>query len=179
MRTFPDFGGELKRPFEVDARCFDCVELYGGCPARREDPDTFCPDYLRLPDVLPGSAGQTFPPSRLRGQQPRPPRPGPAARLQVEAQPKNPPTGRPPEQIRQQSPAATPGTDGERLCGCGAPLRKRERCCGACRLSRRQETMLRRRSGERPSLVVVQSDPGVPLSATGTLSTQRRRAAHN
>jgi len=75
----PDFGRELARPFEVDERCFDCAELYHGCYARPESPDTRCADYLRLPDVKPdlrtddpavedaGAHGATYP---LGGRRP-------------------------------------------------------------------------------------------------------------
>lgn len=33
MRTnkLPDFGKELRRPFEVHENCYDCVEFYDGC----------------------------------------------------------------------------------------------------------------------------------------------------
>jgi hypothetical protein len=178
MTAHPDFGKELRRPFEVDERCADCAEFYDGCPARREDPDTFCPDYLRLPDVPPGATGQVFQVSKLQGRQPRPPRPGPTARVQVEAQPENPPVGRLPEQTRRQSPAATPGPDGERLCGCGALLRKRERCCAACRTERRKATMRRRGNGHRP-LAASRSDPDVPFTHAGRPPTLSGSCAHN
>jgi hypothetical protein len=65
MRTFPHFGSELSRPFEVDQRCFDCAELYHGCHAIPENPDVHCTDALRLPDVKAGTTGQVFPPSRM------------------------------------------------------------------------------------------------------------------
>jgi len=187
MRTFPDFGKELSRPFEVDQRCFDCAELYHGCNATPENPDAYCPDYLRLPDVgVNGKTGQEFPPSRMGDRKEPRIRSAAGAPVRVQVQPKNPPPRcqapaepEPIEQTRQQSPAASPGPDGERLCGCGTVLKKRERCCGACRLSRRQKTMRRRRIGKRPSLVAVQSDPGVPFPAPGRPSTPCRSGAHN
>jgi hypothetical protein len=139
MKTFPDFGKELKRGFEVDQRCFDCAEFYHGCPARREDPDARCADYLRLPDVKVGTTGQTFPPSRLRGQQPRPPRPGATARVHTEAQPKNPPTSRPVSSARFKA----------RTCGCGATLPKSKRLCDTCRTQNHRASMRQYMRGRR------------------------------
>jgi hypothetical protein len=70
----------------------------------------------------------------------------------IGASPRNPPTGRAPKQTRQQSPASKPGPDGRRLCGCGTPLRKRERCCAACRLQRRKDALERYQGLNRPSV---------------------------
>ncbi len=201
---FPDFGKELQRPFEVHEACYACVEFYGpgrgvvGCNAWLASKAFNCADFLRLPDVMPGTSGQVFPASRMGGRkEPRirsvagtvvraPVQPeNPPADLRARAEPEpepieqDPPkTDRLPKQPRRQSPAATPGPDGERLCGCGALLRKRQRCCGDCRLKRREETMNRRRHQNRP-VVEVETVSGVPFFAPGTLSTQRRSGAHN
>jgi len=68
MRTFPDFGRELQRPFEVHEDCYDCAEFYYDCKGWRGSMDFACRDFNRLPDVLPGTCGQIFPPSRMRGR---------------------------------------------------------------------------------------------------------------
>ena len=178
MNGFPDFGKDLQRPFEVDERCFDCAELYHGCNARPEDPDTRCPDYFQLPGVMPGTTGQVIPASRMGGRkEPRPPVPI-AARAQNHVQGKESPVSERPKQARQQSPAGNPGPDGKRLCGCGAILPKRKRCCDTCRAGRRKTTMHRRRNGQRPS-VASRSDPDVPSTHAGRPSTPCRSGAHN
>ena len=145
MKTFPDFGKELKRPFEVDERCFDCAELYHGCNARPESPDSRCLDYLPLPNVgVNGTTGQEIPPSRMGGRkEPRVWLPKGRTR-QAQSQPEKLPASRP-RRTRQLSPAGVPGPDGQRLCKCGALLEKRARCCADCRAERRKETMQRRR----------------------------------
>jgi hypothetical protein len=196
MTAFPDFGKELRRPFEVDERCFDCAELYHGCNARRADPDGRCGDCLRLPDVgLNGATGQEIPPSRMgsreeprvrlpngspvRAQEqrekppagkrtrakPEPieenppagsrqtaPGPDPSNPAAIDTPPRDPPSGQP--ATRQQSPAAVPGPDGQRSCTCGTLLRRRERCCAACRAQRRQDALNRYWSRTRPSTPV-------------------------
>ena len=68
MKTFPDFGKELSRPFKVDERCYGCAELCHGCTARPENPDKRYAEYLHLPDLMPGTCGQTFPPSRMQNR---------------------------------------------------------------------------------------------------------------
>ncbi|MEN6336815.1 MAG: hypothetical protein ABFE01_21370, partial [Phycisphaerales bacterium] len=72
---FPDFGKELRRPFEVCEHCYDCVEFYGpghgevGCHAWPADRPFRCADYFPLPPVgIDGSTGQNFPPSRMGGR---------------------------------------------------------------------------------------------------------------
>ena len=117
-----------------------------------------CADYFPLPDVMPGDHGQVFPPSRMHGRkEPRTRLVGAPVQAQAELKPikqqRDPasppaidaPTERPPKQTRQQSPAANPGLDGKRLCGCGALLPKRKRCCEACRRERRGQTRQRSR----------------------------------
>lgn len=81
LQRFPDFGKELRRPFEVHEICYDCAEFYGpghgerGCDAWPANKPMFTPDhkhlmcldFLRLPDVMPGEpTGQIFPPSRMK-----------------------------------------------------------------------------------------------------------------
>jgi len=222
MSTIREFGKELRRPFETDSRCFDCVELYHGCNARPENPDSRCADYFPLPDVgVNGQTGQEVPPSRMGDRKEPRVRPATGAPVRVQVQPKNPPSRRrtpaepkpieqdppessqktapepdaastpaigapprdppanqPPKQTRQPSPAANPGPCGEWLCGCGASLRKRQRCCEICRLRRREETIRRRRSRERPSTAVYDVS-GVPFTGPGTLSTPCGSGAHN
>jgi hypothetical protein len=66
VNKFPEFGAELKRDFEVSAGCYDCVEFYDGCNARRADPNSRCLDYFPLPPVgVNGKTGQETPPLRM------------------------------------------------------------------------------------------------------------------
>jgi hypothetical protein len=150
MRTFPDFGGELKRPFGVDQRCFDCAELYHGCHATPENPDSRCADYLRLPDVMPGTCGQVFPPSRMQGRTEPRIRLGAGVPVQVDVQPTNPPAGRP--------------ASSARLCGCGAILPKGRRLCDTCRTQSRRQTRrdYMRSYMEQRRSPTSGSDPDVP-----------------
>jgi hypothetical protein len=204
MTTIWEFGKELKWPFKVDERCYDCAELYGGCPARREDPDTRCPDYFQLPDAgVNGKTGQEIPPSEMGDRKkPRPPvaiktraqaqgqpanptakpeaseqdppesslptAPGPdPARPTVNgAPPRDPPADQTPRRTRQPSPAGNPGPDGKRLCGCGAILPKRQRCCATCRTERRRDSKRRYRNREQPVLASG-SDSDVPFPGPG------------
>ena len=94
MNGFPDFGQGLRRSFEVDERCFDCAELYHGCQAHLENPGTHCRDYLHLPDVKPGTCGQTIPLSRMNGRKEPRIRSAAGAPVRVQVQPKNPPSCR-------------------------------------------------------------------------------------
>ena len=130
MKTFPDFGKELRGPFMVDEQCFDCAELYHGRNATPENSAAHCADRLRLPDVMRGTCGQTFLLSRM--QDPTEPRIRlvAAAPVQVQAQPKNSPASRPAPARARRKPAAP--RIGPRLCGCGAILPKGKRLCDAC-----------------------------------------------
>jgi len=131
-----------------------------------------------------GQTGQEIPPSRMGGRkdpsvrlpngapvrvraQPEPieqdppadsrqtaPGPDPANPAAIDTPPRDPPAHQTSERTRQQSPAGVPGPDGQRLCTCGTPLRKRERCCRTCRLNRRKQTMNSRRTQLRPSTAV-------------------------
>jgi hypothetical protein len=154
VNKFPEFGAELKRDFEVSAGCYDCVEFYDGCNARRADPNSRCLDYFPLPPVgVNGKTGQETPPLRMGDR--KEPRIRSATPKPDHAKPRGEATrriGQSPKQPRQQSSAGNPGPDGERLCGCGARLRKRERCCGACRLQRRKDALERYQSLNRPSV---------------------------
>jgi len=133
-KAFPDFGKELRRPFEVRAICYDCAEFYGPGDAWPANKPMFtadkkhlrCLDFLPLPDVMPGTHGQVFPPSRMKGRKtPRerqdngtPPRPAQKAQT--------------PKRAAQQ-------IDPKRRCACGSHLPVRRRYCDACRERRRRE----------------------------------------
>jgi hypothetical protein len=178
MNRFPDFGKDVRRPFAVAEDCYDCGEFYDGCHARPANPPTRCRDFLRLPDVMPGTYGQVFPPSRMQGR--REPR---LVRETVEDKPEQKPAGRvrayrPPDQTRTSSPAANYGPGGERLCGCGALLPKRKRCCDDCRRERRAETLSRRRSRKRLP-VASHAVSGVPVARAGRPSIEAGSPAHN
>lgn len=214
LTTHPDFGREVRRPFEVHENCYDCVEFYDGCNAWLASKEFHCADYNRLPDVMPGTCGQVFPPSLMRGRkEPRARkergtvhqpaaipadgepqgRPGPVEGQPTESSrplapalnPADPPQGevaprteRSPRQPCRPSPIANRGLSGERLCACGALLRKRERCCEDCRQKRRQETMHRRRN-QKGAFAGVDADSGVPFPAPQGASTYARSGAHS
>ncbi len=182
MNTGQVFDAEIRRPFPVHEHCFDCTELYHGCKARPASTDFACRDYFPLPVVgIDGRTGQEIPPSRMKERrrstdiaggptreplEPRLPRsqsrspdhlPEPIEQTQTTetpapAKPKAKPTDG--ANGRTPSPAASYGPDGERLCECGAALKKRQRCCEACRQKRRESTMQRRRTRERPVATV-------------------------
>lgn len=61
FKGFPDFGKELRRPFEVRASCYTCADFYDGCEAWLAGKPLACGWYNRLPDVMPGTCGQRFP----------------------------------------------------------------------------------------------------------------------
>ncbi len=144
----------------VHEDCTECVEFYHGCNAQPEGkPPGFyrahCADYYRLPDVQPGTYKQPpFPLSRMGARKEPRARAGSAAE-RAKPEPRQPATPRcPPKQPRRPSPAANYGLGGERLCECGVKLPKRKRCCDNCRLRRREQTLHRRRSQERPLAAV-------------------------
>ncbi len=62
------FGHEVQRAFPVHEYCYDCVESYDGCNAWPANKAFQCADYYQLPDVMPGTSGQVFPPSRMQGR---------------------------------------------------------------------------------------------------------------
>ncbi len=67
-KSLPGFDEKLSRPFPVHEYCYDCAESYHGCSAWPEKRPFDCADYYRLPDVMPGTCGQVFPPSRMQGR---------------------------------------------------------------------------------------------------------------
>jgi len=133
-----------------------------------------CIEYYHLPDVMPGTLEQPpFPASERQGRKEPRIRTGPVTG-KAEPEPEHDRPVRP----HRQSPAASYGADGERLCGCGAKLRKRQRCCADCRLQRRKEAFRQNRSRERsPAAVDAGSD--MPAIGPGTLSTHARSGEHS
>ncbi len=126
MHASPDFGRELRRPFNVDERCYDCAELYHGCNARPENPSSRCADYFPLPTVgVNGQTGQEIPPSRMGGRKdPRVrsatggPTPAPAHTASPPAHRRTPAKPEPTPEPVEQDPAdsrqpAAPGPDSE------------------------------------------------------------------
>jgi hypothetical protein len=197
----PDFGAELRRPFEVHECCYDCVEFYGGCNAWPAGKPFACADYHQLPDVLPGTTGQMFPPSRMKGRkEPRarsgpatPGKPAPIAEKDEEAESGSEgpaPTitqaahveaqgEQSPKQTRRPSPVACHGLNGEHLCECGAVLPKRKRCCDACRLKRRDEAIRRWHRSQQHSVAASDDGSTLPLARPGRASTLAALACDN
>lgn len=143
-RRYPDFGNEPKRPFEVCEHCYDCTEFYSDCNAWPQSKSFRCADYHPLPDVLPGTCGQAFPPSRMQGRK------------------------EPRELAAPDMPPSEP-----RHCDCGETLAKGRRLCDQCRSERRRQTKrdaMRTYRKQRQS-ATVQPDSDVPLPAQGRLST--------
>jgi hypothetical protein len=193
-----EFGHEAKRTFLNSEHCYDCAEFYDGCNAWPASRRFCCADYLRLPDVMPGTCGQIFPPSRMEGRkEPRAVQGGSEAKT-LESQSagsrradsvdhqSNPESKSncPSRCPRTPSPAASYGPDGERLCECGVTLKKRQRCCETCRQKRREATLRRRRSRKPPlrPLTVAQTcrflleertqhKPGAARTSNGTNDT--------
>jgi hypothetical protein len=146
--------------------CADCVESYHTCQTWPANKPFTCADFYRLPDVLPGTWGQDVLASRMKGRtKPRARdyynrqakerervRKGNQAGASVETLP-HLEVGKARDQAgkavgvsgRTQSPAATPGPDGERYCACGTTIAKRRRCCDICRRQRREKTLAHRR----------------------------------
>jgi len=122
FRRFPDFGKELRRPFEVHASCYNCAEFYDGCEAWPASKSFACRQYNRLPDVMPGTCGQQFPETRHRNERP-------AERGQGSV---------PAEQKRQSQRTHARGEP--RLCECGTALSKGKRLCDQCREQRGRQT---------------------------------------
>ena len=52
FKTFPEFGKELRRAFEVHENCYDCTEFYYGCEGWRASRVFACGNFNRLPDVI-------------------------------------------------------------------------------------------------------------------------------
>jgi hypothetical protein len=172
FKTFPEFGKELRRPFEVHENCYDCAEFYEGCKGWRASRDFACEGFNRLPNVMPGTYGQRFPPSR---------------RSEFAKHPWAERNITPGKSHRESSSAAGEDTYAEvaglshevhkariRACGCGAILPKGRRLCDPCRIQNRRQTkrgyMRTYMKEHRPA--TIGSDPHVPSKAAGTLSTQ-------
>jgi hypothetical protein len=161
----PDVGvngqaGQEIPPSRMGSRKDPRVRLPNGAPVRAQVQPKNLPARRRAQARSEPEPIEQDPPESSRSTAPEP---GPAT---------PPAIGAP----RQQSPAGNPGLDGKRLCGCGAVLPKRKRCCEGCRLQRREATMRRRR--ERPPATIYDGSD-VPLPAAGTLSTQHGSPAHN
>ncbi len=140
FRRFPDFGKELRRPFEVHASCYDCAEFYDGCEAWPANKRFACDRYNRLPDVMPGTCGQQFPQTRRRDERP-------AEQGQ---------TSVPAEETWQ--PQRTRARGEPRLCECGATLLKSKRLCNQCRAANRRATMRETKRRYRAVLAASQPD---------------------
>jgi len=172
MNRFPNFGREVRRSFAVHEDCYDCAEFYQGCKGRPSSQAGRCGDWLRLPDVMPGTTGQRIPPSRGRTE-PRvrraltPDHQEPTLASAPAPDRKRP---KPKDLNRAPSPAAGYGPDGKRLCECGATLPKGKRLCDTCRTKNRRQTktgymrgyMQQRRSGVSEPL------SGVPPARAGS-----------
>jgi hypothetical protein len=130
FERFPDFSKELKRSFPIHENCYDCAEFYDGCNAWPESKVFRCADYLRLPDVMPGTCGQLFPPSRMKGRNIPHERHG------------EPATARPAPMVQMPT-LATAQIDPKRRCPCGHHLPRRRRYCDTCREARRREAKVR------------------------------------
>jgi predicted nucleic acid-binding Zn ribbon protein len=175
-----DMNGEQKRPFEVHETCYDCAEFYEGCAGWRASRVFACGNFNRLPDVLPGTCGQRFPPPRRQAPASTAPKPiqrQPAessrqpdsepdtvARPQIESPPKNPPICRPGQPVKPK----------DRICGCGAALPKGKRLCDTCRTQNRRQTKgdYMRTYMEQRRSAAVGSDSHVPFPAAATPSTR-------
>ena len=148
FRRFPNFGKELRRPFEVHAICYDCADFYDDCrgyPADRDKGQNRpqCEKYQRLADVMPGTCGQRFPETRNERPAERQEDPAPA------------------EQKRQPRPTRPKGEP--RLCDCGATLPKGRRLCDLCRAANRRATMREAKRRYRAASTAVQPHSDVPL----------------
>ena len=139
FKTFPEFGKELRRGFEVHEKCYDCAEFFHGCNGWPVGKSGRCADHLRLPDVMPGTWGQVVPPSRMKGR--REPRaiPSGVGRAHIETQP--PASSQPAMENPPAGEAREPGKPSARICDCGAPLSKGKRLCDTCRTQNRRKTM--------------------------------------
>ncbi len=67
ITAHPEFGKELRRPFNMAEECYDCAEFYDGCGAWPASKAFACGMVNRLPDVMSGTCGQMLPPSRVSG----------------------------------------------------------------------------------------------------------------
>ncbi len=157
-----EFGAELKRPFPVHEHCYDCAEFYYGCMGWRAAKDFACKGYNRLPDVMPGTYGQVFPPSRRSGL------------IGNQRAERTIPVGRShSEHIPSEGVRLSPEVHNAevRTCGCGAILPKSKRFCDSCRIQNRRRTkraymrgyMEQRRSAVGSGSGVLSPAPGMPF----------------
>jgi len=169
-KTFPDFGKELQRPFDVHENCYDCAGFYDGCTAWPAAQDFTCGKFNRLPDVMPGTCGQRFPATsrKLAGSpyQDRDTQDKPAQAKRHPARSLSP---------HVPYPVSIPGPDGERRCGCGAILPKRKRCCAECRAKRKRQAT----ESFKGRLVAVVAGSGVarkalPVASIGPGASENR-----
>jgi hypothetical protein len=161
-RGFPDIDERLSRPFPVHENCYDCAEFYHGCTAWPERRPFACADYCPLPDVMPGTCGQVFPPSRTQGRKEPRVRQEPAAVGHSDS----------------PCPASVPGWErpavsraGPRLCECGAALPKSKRLCESCRVERRRQTMREYMRNRRTARPASEDITDMPLFATTRAAT--------
>jgi len=172
FNTFPEFGEQLRRSFEIHENCFDCADFYDGCGGWRASRDFACEDFNRLPAVMPGTYGQRFPQSRRSERAEY----QPAGRYMALG-----------KSYCESSSAAGGNTHTEttdlpheirrakvRTCGCGAILPKGKRLCDTCRTQNRRQTKrhyMRTYMGQRRS-AAVDAGSDVPFPAAATQSTR-------
>jgi hypothetical protein len=190
-----DFGAEVRRSFEVHDNCFGCAAFYEGCAAWPKSRAFACADYYPLPTVgMNGQTGQQWPASRMGSRKQPRTRTGPATTgaqsghavtsarqptaKREHAMNQGQPQSNGSNSARRQSPMGNHGPNGERLCGCGATLKKRQRCCEDCRLRRRQEAVRRWKNRKQPS-EAARSASDLPTNATGTHSTHAGSVCDN
>ena len=168
----PELGKELKRPFQVHENCYDCVEFYDGCMGWRASREFTCEVFNRLPDIVPGTYGQVFPPSRRSGltRDQRPERNIAPGRNHPEL------SSAAGEFAYAEGASFSPKARKAkvRACQCGAILPKGKRLCDLCRIQNRRQTKreyMRTYMDQRRS-AAVGSDSGVPSSAVATQSTR-------
>jgi hypothetical protein len=172
FKRFPEFGEELRRPFQVHENCYDCAEFYDGCKGWRVSRDFACKVFNRLPDVMPGIYGQVFPPSR-RSELTRDQRPDRAIT----------PGRNHPELLSAacefayaEGASFSPKIHEARVrvCGCGAALPKGKRLCDLCRAENRRQTRrdYMRTYMEQRRSAAVDAGSDVPFPATATPSTR-------
>jgi len=170
--TYPDFGKELQRSFGVHENCYNCAGFYDGCVAWPAEREFACGVYNPLPDVPAGTCGQKSPGVRCSPEGRH--KTGPVRSTGTSRSSRSR-TGQP----RRPSPAGTPTGDGERLCECGVTLPRRRRCCDACRLTRRQETLHGRRRTKRAPFGAADAASGLRFTGPGTASIAAGSPAHN
>jgi len=161
FNTFPKFGEQLKRLFEVHENCYDCAEFYDGCMGWRASKGFVCEGFNRLADVIPGTYGQRFPASRRSER--------------AEYQPADKDIAAGGDTCAEVASLSHKVHRAKtRTCGCGAILPKGKRLCDQCRTENRLQTKrdYMRTYMEQRRAAVVGSDSGVPFSAPAMQSTR-------